>query len=189
MSVEQKIARLRSIPNQKWALHEVPVCQKLGIKCTEAKSESEELSGFLKVLANGGKGSKREKTFEPTKYGPIDLKDANNEWNISYVGYGAREEFPTSKLSSNKRVKRQPRYFSFGKNGVPIMTQLALVDAVKGEARGLDSTVAARRSSSWLQWYNGAESKNALQFREVDLPVIARQFGSVWNVTIDPNST
>jgi hypothetical protein len=140
------------------------VCQKLGIKRTEATSEADELSSFLSVLAKGGKGSKREKTFEPTKYGPIDLKDANNEWNISYVGYGAREEFPTSKLSSNKRVKRQPRYFSFGKNGVPIATQLALVDAVKGEARGLDSTVAACRSSSWLQWYNGAESKNALQF-------------------------
>lgn len=125
----------------------------------------------------------------PTKYGPIDLIDTNNEWKISYVGYGAREEFPTSKLSSNKRVKRQPRYFSFGKSGVPIATQLALVDAVKGKARGLDSTIAACRSSSWLQWYNGAKSKNALQFREVDILVIARQFGLVWNVTIDPNST
>lgn len=159
MSTKQKISRLRGFPNQKWALHEIPVCEKLVIKRTEATSESEELTRFLAVLERGGKGDKKRKTFEPTGYGPIDLKDSNNAWNISYEVYGSKQEFSTNSLSSKKRVKRSPRYFTFGSDGVPIATQMALVDAVKGEAKGLSSSVSTRRSNALIRWYNGDDSK------------------------------
>lgn len=72
------ISRLALIDDQKWSLHESVVCNMVGIVSMEGVSRVEKITDLLKVLSKGGKGDVRRGSWEPSKYGIVDVKDPNN---------------------------------------------------------------------------------------------------------------
>lgn len=188
MKLKDTITRLKSIPTNKWHIHEAVLCRKLGMAAQDGLSVRRQLSNLVSALQKGHSGDRRRGTYESTGLPVMNLGDIGtaNALNVHFTVHGYFEPFPTDSLQSSSTVSARPRYFSFGTNSVPIATQLSIVKLVTGTDSTLDAKTAKRRQDLWKSWYE-KDRNAAVVFEKEDLPTIVEQFPSVWDKETIPS--
>ena len=188
--VENQLRLLKLVAKSKWYYHETYICRLLDIsKKKEGLTQQDQLNTLIVALQKGFSGNKRkEGTFYSTGLGPIAIKnqDAPNELGVYMLGYGAKESFQVSYLSSAVSNQRIPRYFSVGKSPVlkdiKIKNQCDLTRAVTGlDKQTLDIGTQQRRQKTWLAWSQNNDDDGAFtSFKAYDLPDIMERFQNLF---------
>jgi hypothetical protein len=99
----------------------------------------------------------------------IDMEQQGvpNSFNIHIFRHGKKEAFTTNRLAANKKVNREPRWFSFGLKQMDIKKQLLIMKSVTGEATCFE-----------VGWTSCDVSTR--EFEESHLPFIAHQCRDEW---------
>ena len=193
-SLSDLVARFKNHPRKKWPQHESVLSRHLQLNRTETLSTRAQLSQLLAAFGSGGTGRRRKvkgvSTWQSTGVTQCDLGDTSvhNELHAYFVPAGAPEPFATCKLATSPTAPCKARYFIMGGGSEPARPfaptpndMLLLVREVMGH-EGQSVVVETRRQSTWLAWYRKEAAGRV--FEQLDLPVIAREFGDLFAIGI-----
>ena len=160
------IDQLIKMESSKYYMHKKHIWRPiLHINNTDTRSTRETLSDVLKLLKDGNMpDGNRGRWYSPIHPIPDITNEAKpNDISLWYKTYGARENFPTSNLSTSITSLRRPRWIIKGEQHIDFQVQMKLIKS-------------CQKSPNLISWCADSDQAKSNEFERNHLPDIVKEF-------------